>query len=267
MVSYPSVPPPPDRVGTEAAVGASSADVADRFRRAVDNALTEHPHRAELLPTRLSMAAAETLDVSSAGLSVIIGDLRVPLGASSAEASLAEQLQFRTGEGPCLDGVRSHMFVVADELELESRWPQFARDLRAQTSYSAIISVPLKIASDFTAALDIYLGDADHADQISLVAAWSVGREIAAQLAQFDTDDDGSVTPGELTVAYALTNPPTRARTVVWIAIGIIMQIRSAPATDALTIIRAYAYSHDLQVDEVAARLVDRTLPSEELAG
>src|SRR6185437_11302048 len=56
----------------------------------------------ELLPVRLAQACVAVLPVSGAGISLLYDDFRVPLGASDDAASCAEQLQFTTGEGPCL---------------------------------------------------------------------------------------------------------------------------------------------------------------------
>ena len=57
-----------------------------------------------LVPTAVSVACAEVLGVDGAGLS-LVGDLRVPLAASTPEVRRAEQLQTTLGEGPCLAAV------------------------------------------------------------------------------------------------------------------------------------------------------------------
>jgi hypothetical protein len=73
--------------------------VAERF----DAALASSP--ADLAgpnccPSRLARACAAALRVDGAGLSLHVGVLRTPIGASDAQTAHAERLQFTVGDGP-----------------------------------------------------------------------------------------------------------------------------------------------------------------------
>src|SRR4051794_21631726 len=64
--------------------------IAGRFGAALDDA-DDDLAGPELLPVRLSLACARTLAVDGAGLSVLDASRRrIPLGASSATAAVAE---------------------------------------------------------------------------------------------------------------------------------------------------------------------------------
>ena len=73
----------------------------------------------ELLPVRLARACARMLPVDDAGLSLVdAAQQRVPLGASSDVAEVAERLQFTVGAGPCMTAqeTRQPVFAVEDDL-------------------------------------------------------------------------------------------------------------------------------------------------------
>jgi hypothetical protein len=48
------------------------------------------------------------------------------LAASNELAREGDQLQYRLDEGPCLDAMRQHTWVVVDDMRTETRWPRFA---------------------------------------------------------------------------------------------------------------------------------------------
>jgi len=51
----------------------------------------------------------------------------------------------------------------------------------------------------------------------------------------------------------------------VWAAIGMSMARLPLSNDDALALLRGYAYSHNLTLDQVARRMTDRELQPEEL--
>lgn len=62
-----------------------------------------------MVPTWLASALVDVADVDGVGLSVFSGPgLPVPIGASCQNTTLAEQLQFTVGQGPCHDAHRSN---------------------------------------------------------------------------------------------------------------------------------------------------------------
>ena len=70
-----------------------TGSTAERF----DKALASSPADLagpELLPARLARACAAALGVDGAGLSLHVGVLRTPIGASDAQTAHAERLQF-----------------------------------------------------------------------------------------------------------------------------------------------------------------------------
>jgi GAF domain-containing protein len=66
-----------------------------------------------------------------------------------------DQLQTRTGEGPCLDSIWDHHTVRVEDMRAERRWPRFAAgaaDLGALSS----LSFQLFVRADTLGALNLY---------------------------------------------------------------------------------------------------------------
>jgi len=75
--------------------------IAGRFEEALTSVTEDGLDGPELLPTRLSRAITKMLPVDGAGISLSgVDGRRIPLGASSEDAAVAERLQFTVGAGP-----------------------------------------------------------------------------------------------------------------------------------------------------------------------
>ena len=58
----------------------------------------------ELLPTRLAKPCTRVLPIDVAGISMFTAPtMRIPIGASDDDATIAERLQFTVAQGPCID--------------------------------------------------------------------------------------------------------------------------------------------------------------------
>jgi hypothetical protein len=68
----------------------------------------------ELLPTRLAKACTRVLPIDDAGISMFTAPtMRIPIGASGDDATIAERLQFTAAQGPCIDARHTGQRVVA----------------------------------------------------------------------------------------------------------------------------------------------------------
>nr|WP_211660932.1 GAF domain-containing protein [Modestobacter muralis] len=216
----------------------------------------------ELLPDRLARACAAVLPVDGVGLSAYFSaDRRLPLGASDPVAAVAERLQFTVGEGPCLSAHATGMPVLADEAQLRDRWPAFHDALVTRTPVRGIVSLPLHGGLEDVGALDLYLlapGDVrvlGLADSLTVTAALSEAFAVA-MAAEPHTEDGPSW----------LDSPGAGRRARVWQAVGVVNVALELPSADALAVLRAYAYGHDEELDDVAVAVLERRLTIDELA-
>lgn len=227
--------------------------IAARFEEELEAAAGDGLGAPELLPERLARAAAAMLPVDDAGLSVLDqGDKRVPLGASSSAASVAERLQFTTGDGPCMSAQRTGQPVFATEEDLRRRWPGFTELLLDQTPYRAIIGLPLQRALAGIGAVDLYFIRPERIAEVEVFDAFAVGELITSALSEAAVFSDWTPADGP----DWLRAPAARRRAKVWEAIGKLSLDLELDAPTTLELMRRHALASDRVVDDVALDLL-----------
>jgi hypothetical protein len=231
--------------------------IATRFRAALEDVREPDLADPELLPVHLARACARTLGVDAAGLSVRNGgEDRVPLGASSGTADLAERLQFTAGDGPCESAQRHQEPVFAAFADLQRRWPAFARLLAERTPYRAVVALPIGETLAGPGALDLFFTDETAVPDLDVFEAVSVGDLACAALGDAAVWAPWSPRGGP---AW-LHGPAAQRRGRVWAAIGRVAMARQVAAPAALDALRAAARATGRTVDELAGDVVDGRL-------
>jgi hypothetical protein len=227
--------------------------IAERFHAAVGDVSDVDLSGPELLPVRLSRAVARMLRVEGAGLSVHDGaGRRIPIGASSEDAALAERLQFTAGSGPCEVSQERHEPVFAATSDLQRRWPTFAGLLLEQTPFRAVVALPLGDTLAGKGALDLFFTDDGEVTDLDVFEAMAVGDLVASALGEATVWSTWSPQDGP---AW-LHGPAARRRAVVWEAIGALSLSMETGARAALDLLRMSAWAGGRSVDEVAEDLV-----------
>jgi len=236
--------------------------LAEQFSATVIEAFTRGGATANLLPMVFARAAVSVLPVAGAGL-CLTDRLRIPLAASDPDVVTAEQLQTTLGEGPCLAAVDTGGPLVADLAMMAASWPAFYERFDAETPYQSVASFPLRSPGGaYLGALDLYSTSRDTltSRELEEVDA-AVAVPIASTLFR-DTvagELDGSSVPSWL------KQESVDERMNVWVAVGMSMQRLTLTNSDALALLRGYAYSHSVTLDQVARLVTDRALQPEEL--
>jgi GAF domain-containing protein len=161
-------------------------------------------------------------------------------------SQLIEDLQYTLGEGPCVDAYRQDATVAEPDLAVAAtrRWFAFAPPaLRAGAR--AVFGFPLRVGGLRLGALNLYrdrtgpLTDDQHADALviaGVTARWVLEAQAGAA--------SGAVAGAlELGADFHFT---------VHNAAGIVSVQEDVSVTDALIRIRAYAFSRDRLVNDVA---------------
>jgi hypothetical protein len=201
-------------------------DTTSRFAEALDAESTARSGDPDLLPVRLARAAAAVLPVDGVGLSIHRGpDLRTPLAASSAVASLAESLQFTAGAGPCLLAAETRYPVFATEGSMARRWPVFHDLLVPRTPLRSVLALCLPDPLRGVAGMDLFSTDPDGAATIDVFQARLVAGLVAERLGP--AGDCERVREGHVEGGH-----------------------------DQAGLLRAHAYATDRTADDLAADLV-----------
>src|SRR5215212_9284441 len=159
--------------------------IAGRFEDALVSVTEPGLDGPELLPVRLARAIARMLPVDAAGISLAGNDgRRIPLGASSEPAAVAERLQFTVGAGPCMaaQSTREPQFALLDDLR--RRWPPFANLLEERTPYRAVVALPLREAIAGLGSIDLYCTRDDAVPEIDVFEAMAVGDLVTSALSE-----------------------------------------------------------------------------------
>lgn len=140
---------------------------------------------------RISAAAVLEIDgAQHAGISEITGKQVSTRAATSPVIELADEAQYRFGEGPCLDALRDEITVRSDDLLRESRWPQFAA-AAVDAGVRSMLSVQLFTEGDNLGALNLYsaapagFGQADESTAMLLASHAAIamaGTKVEANL-------------------------------------------------------------------------------------
>jgi GAF domain-containing protein len=222
----------------------SDSDAAARFAE-----LIAARRDAASLPHRICLACVETLPVTAASISVVIGNGSLtPLCTSNALAASIEELQFTVGIGPCVDAATSGQPVLVPDLAdttdpVVARWPTFAGPA-VHAGIRAVYAFPLRIGAITLGVIDLcrdtpaVLTEPEnrHAQLVANTAALAV----LAAAAPVDHD------------AFHLAE--------VYQAAGMMMIQLQVAIDVALLHLRAYCFARNRPIGDVAKDVVARRL-------
>ncbi|MBB3038766.1 GAF and ANTAR domain-containing protein [Hoyosella altamirensis] len=236
---------------------------------------TEHDaaHKTSLFTGvgHICVTAMRLTGVDGAAVAVLTNTtkLRELVYATDALAQELDELQFTVGEGPCLDAYRiqrAELWHDMDSAEAAARWPAFTNDavsLGARALFAFPVSQPEPLG-----VLELYrrtIGELTTAERDAAAAcAVAIGRTVLANW-ELQVAEAGS----EESAADALGVHPddpadTFSRTKIHLAAGMAAVQLAVPVDEALDRIRAYSYSHNRSIADVADDIVARRLSMQE---
>jgi hypothetical protein len=255
--------PPPDSGAVLGEQGRRRTGLTARFLQAVGQEIGADV----LTPAALARAVVRVLPVDAAGMSTLMSVLRLPLGSSSDAAARAEELQTTLGDGPCLGAAEAQASLIADFDDLTRRWPLYTDELTAKTPFRSVAAIALHSPGHGVfAALDLFSTEPRLRDRLDVHA---IDRHIAAPAAALLSTCLDEVS-GDLALPDAAPGWYQTAagrRHDVWVAIGMAMSRRPRRTSDALSLLRAQAFTQDRSLDDLAADIVARRVPLDDSTG
>ena len=237
-----------------------TAGIAEDFTQMLRAGTAEKRYREVFLPELLTLICVDVLTADGASLSLLSGELRMPLAASGEHARVAELVQFTLGDGPCMDTYRTTRAKSWDEAELTRQWPLFLDALVAKTPYRSVTSVPLDLGGTLVGGLDVYFVSPVAMSSAALADARAIGRLVAQTL----REASGLEREGPDARSW-MQNPSTRGRATTWIAVGIVAQQAGLASAEALDVIRAYSVQLGQSVDVVSYEIATNTQMTQQL--
>lgn len=169
------------------------------------------------------------------------------IAATSPDIQVADELQVKLDEGPCLSALLTEPSVVVDDTRLDPRWPLWGQAI-AELGYLSMLCVQLRDQHGLAGALNLYhrevaaFDDDDRAVGHVLARHVSIALRNARQMSQLQTAID--------------------ARKLIGQAQGILMERYAIGADQAFAVLVRYSQHNNIKLRAVAARLVDtRRLP------
>ncbi|WP_297373833.1 GAF and ANTAR domain-containing protein [Cryobacterium sp.] len=219
--------------------------------------MSERAETSRTAGTQLTSPFLELLPITGAAISVFDQDRRATLiQATDATSTRLEEMQFDLGEGPSVDAYRTATLISVPELAWVDLWPAFLRSA-AELTVGAIFAFPLMLGAACTGTVTCYRTTPGPLDDDAVDIGASLCRAIAgpsfrrAIVLAADESPDGQ--------------PPIESRREIHQATGMVLIQLQVSATDALSRIRAYAFSSGYTVQEIAHDVVSRRLNFAEL--
>jgi GAF domain-containing protein len=210
------------------------------------------------LLTVLANRCVELLDADAAG--ILLADAQGVLhviAASSEEARLLELFQLQNEEGPCFECFRTGQPIVNRDLQEPNNWPRFAAEARA-TGYRSVQAVPLRVRSVVIGALNVFLADRSTVADADMLVASALADVATIAVLQQRARSESELVVQQLQGAL-------NSRIAIEQAKGMLSERAAIGMDEAFARLRAHARSTSTKLSDVAAALVEGSLPQQDL--
>lgn len=221
--------------------------------------ISEHLHQlvldsddVEAFLSELAGISARTL--SSPGDEVLCGVTLwrhrkpVTVANSNDQAQEIGQVQYRFSDSPCMKASREQITIELPDLEEDTDWPVYA-EMVMGLGIRSILAVPFKLEGDTRAALILYSGRPNRFEGRSRTIAEDFVRQTTMAL-------DLAVRLARYSEAAADLRATLEARTVIDMAVGIIMAQNRCSQMEAFDILKTASSTRNVKLREVARTVV-----------
>lgn len=209
-------------------------------------------YRADTYPEvyeQLCRAAVELVPgCDHACIVTVRGGSRPELQATTDEvAAIVDGLEWETGEGPCVDAIRTQRFEWDADISHEPTWPKLSERALRETPVRGMIGFRIIVGDRKAGALNLFSDTAgaftaESADMAAILGSFaSVAVAAAGQKEEARTLRDGLASNREIGKA-----------------VGILMATHSVDDEEALAMLRRVSSTLNKRLAQVASTLVDQ---------
>ena len=201
------------------------------------------------------MERIATLTKTTLGLNGEVSVTLVERGKPSTVAqtgALALELderQYDRGYGPCLDSIDGGEPLIVSDMQVEPRWPDWAKSAAALGAGSSM-SIPVPLQREVSAALNIYSLDRDAFDDAAVELVSTFAAYAGVALANMHLYTAQGQVAEQLQQAM-------QSRAVIEQAKGILMGQRRCSAQEAFDLLVRLSQSTNRKLRDVAQALVE----------
>jgi ANTAR domain/GAF domain len=183
------------------------------------------------------------------GITLLRDRKAATIGWSSDSAREVDQIQYSLSQGPCLTAAQEEREVYVPDLYDEDRWgPDYAQAV-ASHGLRSVLSVPFHLQGDAKAALNLYSDVPRKFDGDLAARARGYTREISQALrlaVRFSLETDSATN----------LRATLESRTVIDMAIGIVMAQNRCDQQTAVRILTDASSNGNVKLRDIAASLV-----------
>ncbi|SFW84649.1 GAF and ANTAR domain-containing protein [Amycolatopsis australiensis] len=192
--------------------------------------------------------------VAEASVTLVIGDTPHTASATSAIVGELDAGQYRIGDGPCLEAVRTGKIVRTSVTEAAERWPSFAGQAR-EAGFGSFLAAPLVADEEYSGALNCYGREDDGFAETEAQLLELYTAAVEAIFRVYHRYVRARETAEHLRTALT-------SRAVIDQAKGMLMAIRRIGADDAFALLVEQSQRENVKLREVAERFVERVVSS-----
>lgn len=193
---------------------------------------------------------AGTGDDALCGITLLRDRKAATIGWSSDSAREVDEIQYSLSQGPCLTAAKEEREVHVPDLHHENRWgPDYAKAV-ASHGLRSVLSVPFNLQGEAKAALNLYSDVPNKFDEKATAKARGFTREISQALrlaVRFSLHTDSA----------ANLRATLESRTIIDIAVGIVMAQNRCSQKAAVTILTEASSNSNTKLRDIARSLVD----------
>jgi PAS domain-containing protein len=215
--------------------------------------VAEHDLRSLL--GAIARIARTALD-ESAAVSANLGrpDAPTHLAFTAEDASVADGLQMRAGEGPCIDAYDDQETVVTDDVRVDPRWPRLEVPWQSSPVVS-VLAIPIMAGGAAAGVLNCYSRARAAFSESQAQAAEVLGLAAGAALEAIEETN-------RLRNLAAQLDRALESRAVIDQAKGIVMARRGCSAEDAFAHLATLSQQRNVKLRDLAQALVEQTTAS-----
>jgi transcriptional regulator with GAF, ATPase, and Fis domain len=216
--------------------------LSERMAAVARELLAQHDPQATL-ESAVKVAVAELTGADAASISIVHKDKRVDTAAASDDmASRGDELQYETGEGPCLDAIWTERTVYSPSLGHDARWPTWGARVVAETGAESVLAFQLFTSGHSLGALNLYSQTRDGFKAADKEDGLALAAHIAIALAGSREIDQ---------LGQALDS-----RTVIGQATGVLMERYSIDQVRAFAVLTRLSSTENVKLRDLATQIV-----------
>ena len=216
----------------------------------LQNLLLEGSQVAEFMQQVAQLAAA-VVPAAACGVTMRRDHEAATVASSNELARHVDEIQYGTGQGPCLSAMLAGETVTITDLASDQRWPEY-RDRALAAGIRSSVSLPLATAGRSVGALNLYRTEPGTFSTEQVRNAWAFARQAMSALTLVLRQTEQMTVEVQLRDALA-------ARALIDQAIGILMGQRRCDATEAFGILRETSQHLNRKLRDVAVDTIEAT--------